>query len=90
MAFGLRCRDQIGNTTVFITDRITRVLGTYTTTPNVAGSLPVPGSGDAWFAPLSFTGPSPESFANPAIYKQGNTIMWPSASVSITFVYGLY
>lgn len=90
MAFGLRCRDNIGNTTVYITDRLTRVLGVYTTTPNVAGALPVPGSGDAWFAPISFGLPNPESVANPSISKSGNTIMWPASVASITFVYGLY
>jgi hypothetical protein len=95
MAYGLRVRDgSTGNITVDITDRLTRVMGTFST-GTVSGSFPVGGaSGTVWFLVLDNAQYSRTVLA-PVVTLSSNVIAWnfPTTQYgtrSVDVMYGVY
>ncbi|MDR5774920.1 MULTISPECIES: hypothetical protein [unclassified Caballeronia] len=93
MAYGLRCRDASGNITVDITDRLTRVIGTFSTGGS-DGSFTVNVTGSVWFMVLDDSQYSRTVLA-PIVTLSGNTISWTFPSTTygtraVTVMYGVY
>lgn len=80
MAYGLRVWDKDGNLTLDVTDRITRVLGTFMTTAGTSASGTVINnellSGTPWYTILSDG--SGSSYFLPRVTFSGNQINWQS------------
>lgn len=92
MGQGFQCFDAAGRLTVDSNDFIGKVIGTFTTTPGVAGSLAVPlQAGQKVFAvKLSGINYTLWYSLQTRVSVSGNTIAWTAGQVSMRIVYGVY
>lgn len=95
MTVGIRIRDKNGNIVLDFNDRITRVLGSLTTTTvNGSVSIPALAGGTPWYyinAPQQFN----QTFQVPDVTIDNNGISWSyrlnnKTNVGVSLIYGLY
>lgn len=96
MAYGLRVRDHAGAISVEYSDRISRVLGSFSTgTSNGSFVVPSDASGAVFYAVAGTTGFA-AGIVYPTVYLSGRTISWAFETGSAsdrraaTIVYGVH
>lgn len=100
MPQGLQVFDANGQIVLDVTDRLTKILGTLTTTTSDGSlAIPAPGWGTVWIQMSAVSG---EDFlAVPRVYYQGGAIYWTFSGASgvappasfrrpVQLIYGVY
>lgn len=93
MPYAMRCRDAAGNIILDVTDRITRLVGTFAVSTANTGSFtdPTLAGKSAWFHPLgSFRAPRITFDASSGTFSWNWETMPATYRSSRTIRYGLY
>lgn len=97
MPHGLQCFDENGNIVVDVTDRLTKILGSFETHSRNGSITDDRLEGmDYWVVPeystMPFEALGPNNWALPVVARVGNTLSWvyQARAVPLKFFYGVY
>lgn len=97
MPHGLQCFDENGNIVVDVTDRLTKILGSFETHGRNGSITDDRLEGmDYWVVPeystMPFEALGPNNWALPVVARVGNTLSWvyQARAVPLKFFYGVY